>query len=150
TNVNMALKALTSSKTKISTDEEKLHYYLAYIARMQGENFGKVVTFLDRHVADIVNGSFGAPFKQIQRIGDTVFEEIYKKAPDAAESFKTAYILQHYVLVFYKLEVAKTPNTLYVFAAGNESSNNDLYPASPTNVNVENSISVAATQGIAA
>jgi cell wall-associated protease len=43
--------------------------------------------------------------------------------------------------------LSSAPNTLFVFAAGNEGSNNDEVPSSPTNVDAENKISVAATLG---
>jgi subtilisin family serine protease len=41
--------------------------------------------------------------------------------------------------------VSLSPNTLFVFAAGNDGLNNDIFPTSPTNVIAENKISVAAT-----
>jgi subtilisin family serine protease len=41
--------------------------------------------------------------------------------------------------------VKSAPKTLFVFAAGNDGSDNDRYPTSPTNIRAENVISVAAT-----
>lgn len=146
TNMNSLLAQLRSMKNNMS-DDEKFQFYLAYIANAQGENFATMGRFLEKHVADVMNGSFGASFKQIQRIADTIFKEIYNKEPTFEESYKGAYTLQYFVLESYKKTLAKTPTTLYVFAAGNDSSNNDLYPASPANLNVGNSISVAATNG---
>jgi len=145
-NVSSILKLLKSMKTNLS-EEQKYHFYLSYIAKNQGENFKKMAKFLEKHVADVANGSFGAPFKQIQRISDSVYKEIYKKEPDDTESFKGAYFLQSYILESYKESVAKTKNTLYVFASGNDGLNNDIYPFSPANLNQSNTITVAATQG---
>jgi len=148
TSLSSILDHLRSSKSsKKMTAEETFHYYLAYIAQAQGDNFAAVGRFLEKHVADVMNGSYGAAFKQIQRISDTVYREVYQKSPNADESYKSAYILQYFVLESYKKTLEKNKNTLFVFAAGNDSSNNDLYPASPANLNVENSITVAATHG---
>ena len=36
--------------------------------------------------------------------------------------------------------IASAPNTLFVFAAGNDGTNNDSYPTSPTNINADNVI----------
>ena len=41
--------------------------------------------------------------------------------------------------------VMSSPRTLFVFAAGNDGTNNDKYPTSPANIDSPNSISVAAT-----
>ena len=43
--------------------------------------------------------------------------------------------------------VAQSPDTLWVFAAGNDGTNNDEFPSSPTNIQADNVISVAATIG---
>lgn len=147
TSMSSILNHLRSSKSNNLSDDDKFQYYLAFIAQSQGENFAAVGRFLEKHVADVMNGSFGAAFKQLQRISDTVYREVYQKSPTDEESYKSAYILQYFVLESYKKTLAKTKKTLYVFAAGNDSSNNDIYPASPANLNVENSITVAATHG---
>jgi hypothetical protein len=41
--------------------------------------------------------------------------------------------------------VAKAPETLFVFAAGNDGMNNDLYGTSPANIKADNVITVGAT-----
>ena len=43
--------------------------------------------------------------------------------------------------------VLAAPNTLFVFAAGNDGSDNDKLPSSPTNIRAANTIAVAATMG---
>ena len=43
--------------------------------------------------------------------------------------------------------VEESKNTLWVFAAGNDGTNNDQLPSSPTNIQADNVISVAATIG---
>src|SRR5262249_31173429 len=48
-----------------------------------------------------------------------------------------------------KAFVGASPDTLFVFAAGNDGTDNDTVPVSPANVKADNTISVAATQGVA-
>jgi subtilisin family serine protease len=44
--------------------------------------------------------------------------------------------------------VKAAPNTLFVFAAGNDGSDNDVMPTSPTNIKSDNVVSVAATYDV--
>lgn len=148
--VSSLLEQLNTMKTTFSDDDKKFHSFLAYVANAQLANFTKVTRFLENHIADVANGSFGAPFKKIQDISDAIFKDVYKQDPTDEESFKGAYYLQYYILKNYENLIPRSSKTLFVFAAGNDGLNNDVYPFTPSNVDVGNSISVAATFGTAA
>ena len=120
---------------------------LTALAKQQSVVYGEIGTYVKGAKADVLNGSFGTGFTQIQAVITQLYVTIFKKDPTAEE-------LKKYTDAFFASAVKETeaftkaaPNTLFVFAAGNDGSNNDLFPTTPTNVIAENKISVAATLG---
>jgi hypothetical protein len=67
--------------------------------------------------------------------------------PTEAETEEYAKELVTAMIAESKKFVGAATNTLFVFAAGNDGSNNDQLPVSPANVEAENKIVVAATLG---
>lgn len=120
---------------------------LAALAKQQSTVYGEIGTYIKGAKADVMNGSFGTGYTQIQAVITQLYVTIFKKDPTADE-------LKKYTDAFFTAAVKETesftkssPATLFVFAAGNDGSNNDLFPTTPTNVVAENKISVAATVG---
>ena len=143
TPLSSVLKLIKGDKST----EKDYHLYLYKVAEMLAGKLGAVVTFVGDNKADVANGSFGAPFSSARSIATAVYREIFKKEPDETEIFKGSYIFQTFMNRVYAKSFEATPNTLYVFAAGNEGRNNDIFPFSPAGADATNSITVAASSG---
>lgn len=105
----------------------------------------EIAAYVNFHKAEIANGSFGTGFNQAKMITDNLFKIVFFRAPKEDESNKAATLFMNKLLTHGQKMVKAAPNTLFVFAAGNDGSNNDLFPTSPTNIEADNVISVAAT-----
>lgn len=138
---------LPGQKMYINADARKkaLEKALTALAGTQMQMLEEVFWYVGSHKADIANGSFGTGFDQIKMITDTLYRIIYFKKPTAEQSNDTARFFMNKLIEFGTKAIAKSPKTLFVFAAGNSAMNNDLYPTSPTNIVADNVISVAAT-----
>lgn len=104
-----------------------------------------IARFVDYHKADIANGSFGTGFNQAKMITDNAYKIIFFKKPDAVDSDRAAKMFITALIEAGKKFVAAAPNTLFVFAAGNDGMNNDDYGTSPANIKADNVITVGAT-----
>ncbi|EQC47665.1 S8 family serine peptidase [Bacteriovorax sp. Seq25_V] len=125
---------------------EKLVYKaIDFLAVQQMTMMEEIGYYVDGHKARVANGSFGTGYPQAKMIVETVYKQVLKKepAPEDVEKFAKYFIN---ALVKEGIRMPKAaPNTLFVFAAGNDGLDNDTYPTSPTNVQADNVISVAAT-----
>ena len=118
---------------------------LTVLAQQQAKTFVEIGIYLNNTHADVMNGSFGTPYRAIETLIGTIFEKFYKRKATPEESKKFTLIFLNTQLEEMKKFLAAAPKTLFVFAAGNDGSDNDIYPTTPTNVMAENKISVAAT-----
>ncbi|MCT4642906.1 MAG: S8 family serine peptidase [Bacteriovoracaceae bacterium] len=118
---------------------------LVALAATQIAQLEEIAHYVGSHGADIANGSFGTGFKQAKMITDNIFKIFFFRKPNQQESDSTAKFFLNSLVKEGKKMAAAAPNTLFVFAAGNDGSNNDEYPTSPTNIQADNVISVAAT-----
>ena len=117
---------------------------LTTLAKQQSAIFEEIGAYLKNTKVDVANGSFGTPFASIENIVNMIFEKLYGKKPTAEETAKFTKIFFTAQLEETKKFLAASPDTLFVFAAGNEGTDNDVFPTSPTNVQADNKISVAA------
>ncbi len=134
-----------SVKKKDSTREKLLKNLLGRLAGLQTGMLTEAFDYIREHKVSVVNGSFGTPFEGIKMFSDNAFRVIFFRKPTKEESDKYA---RHYFSVQLEIlskSIAQAEDTLWVFASGNSASNNDLYPSSPTNIDLPNVISVAAT-----
>ena len=117
---------------------------LEVLARTQMSQMAEIGAYVANHKADIANGSFGTGWHQargiVQTFGKAIIKEITEEQIDEA----TRHFLDTLVTEGAKF-VGAAPNTLFVFAAGNDGLDNDKFPTSPTNIKADNVISVAAT-----
>ncbi len=120
---------------------------LTALAQQQTKVYVEIGGYINGTKADVMNGSFGTSYDAISGVISQLYKTFFKKDPTKEE-------LKMYTDHFFAVNLQETkkflaaaPNTLFVFAAGNEGSNNDEVPSSPTNVEAENKISVAATLG---
>jgi subtilisin family serine protease len=118
---------------------------LSALAKQQSAVFSEIGAYINGTKADVMNGSFGTPYSAIEGIIKTIFSKLNKREATKEELIK-------YTSYFFSVQLEETkkflnaaPNTLFVFAAGNEGTNNDEYPTSPANVQGDNKITVAAT-----
>lgn len=117
---------------------------LTTLAKQQVTLLEEIGSYVNFHKAQVANGSFGTGFNQAKMIVETVGKVLIKditaqQVEDMARHFMNTLVTegQRFVMA--------APKTLFVFAAGNDGMNNDMYPTYPTNIAAPNVISVAAT-----
>ncbi len=113
---------------------------LAVLAVQQMVMLEEIGFYISSHGATVANGSFGTGYNQAIMI----VSKLMKKGTAEQKHEATIYFLDALIREGQKMMTA-APNTLYVFAAGNDGVNNDIYPTSPANIKADNSITVAAT-----
>jgi cell wall-associated protease len=116
---------------------------LSTLAQQQMVQMTEIATYVGDHKADIANGSFGTGFNQAKVIVGTLGRIVRNITEEQIEE-ATKHFLDELIREGKKMADA-APDTLFVFAAGNDGSNNDIYPTSPTNIRADNVVSVAAT-----
>jgi subtilisin family serine protease len=101
--------------------------------------------YVGDHGARVANGSFGTGYPQAKMIITNLYKTIMRKEPTPEiVDIYAKYFLNSLIKHGIKMPKA-APNTLFVFAAGNDGLNNDIFPTSPTNLQADNVISVAAS-----
>jgi subtilisin family serine protease len=118
---------------------------LGVLAKQQMVTMSEIGYYVDGHNVDVANGSFGTGYAQAEMIITMLYKTILRKEPSKEDLTELAHHFLSTMLEEGKKFVATAPKTLFVFAAGNDGSNNDLYPTSPTNIKADNVISVGAT-----
>ncbi len=117
------------------------------VANAQAKEMHRVAEYVSQQGVDVANGSFGTSFEQIEAIVKVFYFSIFDRKPLPRELAEYTKYFMKRILMEEKKSFDLASNTVFVFAAGNDASNNDLMPASPANVDSTNVISVAATQG---
>jgi cell wall-associated protease len=127
--------------------EKLLKGALDLLASTQMKQMQEIARFIHQHKADVANGSFGTGYQPSQMIVSVAFKGIFFREPTETElDTYVKYFLESLTLKGKEF-VAKAPQTLFVFAAGNEALNNDVFPSSPASIEADNVITVAATLG---
>ena len=115
------------------------------LAAEQMKMLGDIARLAAFHKADIANGSFGTGFKQSKMITDNAFKLLFFKKPTEEESDRAAGMFISALVNHGQSFVSAAPDTLFVFASGNDGMSNDKYGTSPANIKADNVISVGAT-----
>lgn len=102
---------------------------------------------LNFHKVDVVNQSFGIGFNDATNFIKIGFAEEVQRQPTKVELDLIVKAYFNQLLTDGPRMFNAAPNTLFTIAAGNDSSNNDLYPDYPADIQAENKIVVAATKG---
>jgi subtilisin family serine protease len=118
-----------------------LLYVAAKANAMQMVPVGQYAAALKSRVA---NGSFGISVKSAVGAVKKVAELLKEELTDAEALEYAAFLVESMVAAMPDFPNA-SPETLFVFAAGNDGTNNDTMASSPANVKLPNTISVAAT-----
>jgi cell wall-associated protease len=119
--------------------------FIEQAAVRQVQGMKEIALFIHNHGADIANCSFGTGKSQAMNYADVVFDLLFKRKPTTEEKNRTAKLFLDAIVKHGKSYVVLAPKTLFVFAAGNDSLNNDEVGFSPANIKADNTISVAAT-----
>jgi subtilisin family serine protease len=122
-----------------------LKFFLSQLAKQQSKMLEQVGQYVAFHRVDIANGSFGIGPNQAKMIINLLFEQFLKRKPDSQEEDEFIKHILGEMLKNQKKMVEAAPHTLFVFAAGNDANDNDVYPTSPASIKAQNSITVAAT-----
>jgi hypothetical protein len=115
------------------------------LAGQQMQLLADIGRFVDSHKVDIANGSFGTGFNQAKMITDVAFRVFFFKKPSEEESNRAARLFINSLLKAGNSFVGSAPQTLFVFAAGNDGLSNDDFGTSPANIKADNVITVGAT-----
>jgi subtilisin family serine protease len=128
--------------------EKLVNLALTGLALAQGQGLAPVGKYLASKKPQVANCSFGASRNQIEPILKPLIEKILGKTltEDELHAYSTTF-LNKVVDVMKKTFIEPAKNTLFVIAAGNDGTDNDVAPASPANVKTDNTITVAATLG---
>lgn len=123
--------------------------YLGYAAKQNAQLLITVGKYTNSVGAKVANCSFGTSVNAAKPTIAAMLKSLLGRDPTDQEAQDyTVYFIQQ-LISYSKDFVTAAPNTLYVFAAGNDGTSNDDLPASPANIKTDNTISVAATWGTA-
>jgi hypothetical protein len=120
---------------------------LSKLAELQSAQFVKVALYLDDKKTDVANYSLGISTPAASNLVKPILKALFGREPTAEEINRYAAFLVGKMAENSTKWVALAPNTLFVMAAGNDGTDNDVQPASPANARAANSITVAATLG---
>lgn len=138
-------KALADGKEMNWIVKNIIKLGLSLLAETQGQLFGEVGKIVRNYGADVANASLGigptqaktllTPLLTLALQGQAPSEELLNEM--------VTHLLSEMNRTQKKL-VTEAPETLFVFAAGNDGSNNDLFPTAPASIDHPQVISVAA------
>lgn len=132
-----------------STKEKIVEVALGVLAAAQGSALAPMAQYASFEGAKVANCSFGSSAAPIRALIGPLISKFLGHALTDSE-------LDHYVRLFLEKAsdsmrdhfVGAATDTLFVIAAGNDGTNNDLMPTVPANVKADNSMTVAATTGV--
>ncbi|MFN8846964.1 MAG: S8 family serine peptidase [Bdellovibrionales bacterium] len=119
-------------------------FFYKLLANISNGTFQKTASYLNEQKIDVANYSLGVSLQMIAKAALAL--KGVKEPTEAQISAETKRIYAQYEPIGRKW-MQSAPQTLFVVASGNDGSDNDKLPAFPANVRIDNSITVAATQG---
>jgi len=145
TEIKPFLEGLKNNNFVAADRWELLSKAFSALAGQQMKLLTDIAKFAASHKADVANGSFGTGFKQGKMISDNAFRIVFFRKPNEEESNKAARLFIDSLVAEGQKFVAAAPETLFVFAAGNDGMSNDEFGTSPANIKADNVITVGAT-----
>jgi subtilisin family serine protease len=144
-----SVKSMIAAKKNAGEPQEGIGMWLlkqalGQLAKQQMLQLEEIAAYVGNHKADVANGSFGTGWPQARMIVETLGKTFMKDITEEQINEATKHFLDTLVAEGQNM-VAAAPNTLFVFASGNDGLDNDQFPTSPTNIQADNVISVAAT-----
>lgn len=120
---------------------------LRKLAELQNAQFEKAALYLNDKKTDVANYSLGISTTAAGNLVKPVLKVVFGREPTEEEvTLYSSYLVARSAEQAQKW-VAYAPNTLFVIAAGNDGTDNDLLPTSPANAKAPNTLTVAATLG---
>ena len=98
--------------------------------------------------SDVANGSFGTSVAAVKPVLAGLLKTFLGHEPTDEELKDYAIFFVEQIAMESKAFIEAASSTLFVFAAGNDGTDNDTLPVSPANIKAANSIAVAATMGV--
>jgi len=138
---------------KAQLEGKEPHWIVKYLikggliafAKVQASVFTPISGYLAFHKVDVVNGSFGFGVPQARGLVTPLLRlALNKEEPSDALVDEYALFLTRQVVDAQNSLVTSAQDTLFVFAAGNDGTSNDVYPVAPASLRHPNTISVAA------
>jgi subtilisin family serine protease len=119
---------------------------LILFAKLQAQAFKPIGGYTRISQADVVNGSFGIGATQARMLLTPVIKLAMRgREPSKQVVDELARFFLRQLVNEQQILMRQAPDTLFVFAAGNEGSNNDDMPAAPAGIQHPHVISVAAS-----
>ncbi len=134
--------------SEVRDENPMVMMFLTMMAQRQVTMLTTVGKYTGAVKSEIANGSFGISMTAVKPIVKQLVKQITGSDPTDAETDAYAKFFVNEITKGSKDFVGAASNTLFVFAAGNDGTNNDSIPASPANVKTDNTITVAATNGM--
>jgi cell wall-associated protease len=122
--------------------------FLGLLAKQQAKLLVAAGQYTKATGGEVANGSFGTSVAAVSPAVAGLLKQFLGHEPTEEETKAYAISFVGQILDACKDFVAAAPKTLFVFAAGNDGTNNDELPTSPANLKAENTIAVAATWGV--
>lgn len=126
---------------------EMIKQLLTQLAILNAQNLETIGKYVEWTKAEVANGSFGIGPMQSKMIIGFLFKVMFFRAPVESE---LSPLITHFLTEVNKAQksfVNSSIDTLFVFAAGNDGSDNDKFPSAPASVGGDNVVSVAASYG---
>ena len=139
---------LFRSANETQGDNPMVKMFLTMLAQRQSQMLTTVGKYTGAVKSEVANGSFGVSMTAVKPIVKQLVKQLTGAEPTDAETDEYAKFFVNEIAKGSKDFVGASPNTLFVFAAGNDGTDNDTIPASPANVKTDNAIAVAATNGV--
>jgi subtilisin family serine protease len=127
-----------------------LKWMLRKLGSMKGRELKNYALYVNQANARVANCSWGAGYETIEQAVTQIAKQIIgDDVPKEDITFYTKYLFEKLNTKGEKM-MDKAPNTLFVFASGNDNSedydaNNDIRPNYPAGADSDNTITVAAT-----
>ena len=118
---------------------------LKLFASAQGTIFSEVGNYLHENQVAVANGSFGLGMAQARAMVAPILKLLLREAPTSEQVDEYATFFVNQAVDAQAKAFGKTPDILYVFAAGNDGSDNEVLPTAPANIRSSNVITVGAT-----
>ncbi len=151
TEVGATLRRLRNAAKASMADDVRMNLLKGVLSALAQQQMGlmeEIALYVNGHRAPVANGSFGTGYKQAKTITDTAFKIAFFRDAKPEESDMLVRHFMNELLTNGQKMMRAAPGTLFVFAAGNDNSDNDRFPTSPTNIKADNAISVAATYDV--
>ncbi len=142
--------SLMSNLEAAPSDEIKetiLKVLISQFANFQMQIFTDISKYIGGEKSDVANLSLGTNTVALQPLLKGVLRIAFGRDASAEELDTWSKFLVNSMVESGRNFVGQSPETLFVFAAGNDGKNNDEFPVSPANIKSTNTLTVAATQG---